>query len=245
MIFAMLACNVARTEQQTGPGSVACWTTERWTGNESPYLRDRIHIEGDVDNSKDAVADVRRYKMRAELSPKDPLVVFDWAVAARESANFATTTELIRTDMQGVSAALAASPSPQTYEYARMRYLFGDWRSPELKELGLRLLARNQHDPYVLMCEAMSGRSNSQSVSMLHAAIRIKPSYSLLYMALGMVYVDWFEYDGGSIECGHKGIQALRQFISMPPYNLDDKKDALHYIGEVTSMLASGKRAYG
>ena len=245
--FGGAGCCGAPLQQSNLTPTSGIWTAEQWTGDSSPYLKARGRIAQEVDASKDRLGTVAAYKYQAELRPLDPLAVFCWAAAALEASKYVESDADGDKCTAGVLEALAVPPSPRTYEYARMRYLFaidGHWQSPNLKALGNRLLSVNSVDPAVLEFVAFSS-GGSRGITLMDEAIKITPGDRALYCNLAYIYMDAFEYDNGPVAYGHMAVQDFRKYLSMSPRNKDSIKWALHYMEEVSSMLASGKRAYG
>jgi len=227
----------------------ANWTTGQWTGDDSPYLIARTRITHEIEASKDPLGAINSYKVQAILRPWSHLAVFCWAVAALEASNYARSDDEYERCINDVKTALAIPGLPYVREYARIRYLFeidGNWQDPDLKALGDRLLSTNRKDPYVLEEAACSHEDDvPRAVSMLDESIKIEPGHPAPWCILAYIYMDAFEYDNGPVAYGHMAVQDFRKYLSMSPRNKDSIKWALHYMEEVSSMLASGKRAYG
>ena len=222
----------ARGDDQPNPSpgciswSTDCdsWTSEAWSGNDAPYTEARLRIEREVDASHEPISVANSYKLKATTSPSNPLVVFSWAVAAYEASRSSKSDAEYLRCTAGVLKALAISPSPDTYEYDRMRYLVqldGYDEMPDLAGLGDRLLKHNKNDPDVLLQVAVSKQDLKTALALANASLLIKPNTRAAYGDFGEIYMDHMYLPGKKALYGRAAIAAFEKCLELLPPNKD------------------------
>ncbi len=138
------------------------WTTEAWTADEEPYTRikNEILIAEAKGKSPDMMA--MEYKVIALQKQSDPLPRFRWAYAAYLTGirSKPYSTDKLR---QAASGLGVFTPSPQSYEFTRLRFLTESFLGeplnyPDLIIVGKRLARRNPKDMEVRvqLCQILS-----------------------------------------------------------------------------------------
>jgi hypothetical protein len=219
------------------------WTNEEWTGAETPYLTIAQEIEKAVALGENLDNLAAYYKKAAEKNPDDPQAQYAWGYAAvlarRPLEPFGDGN-----DPQKISGALAKPKSPQTYQYARMRYIvllqWGTWL--QLKDLGTRLLKKNSQDYLVKVNQvrllALSSKEERQTaLRYAQELVKKNPKRASALGALGDVYGEMCMRDN-DIVAGDKAIQALRRRIELLPANHPGVEMAEYTIGLIKKHQA-------
>jgi hypothetical protein len=128
------------------------WIKEKWTSNDKPYLALRTLIDKEVNARKNRPDRlqvlVKQYENHAKKRPTKAQDQFAWAYSAYQAS---ANGMLIRGGWgtpRDLSLALSQPKSPQSYQFARLRFLIAGWWRPiqELIPLSERLLQRNPKD---------------------------------------------------------------------------------------------------
>lgn len=211
------------------------WTKEKWDGDEKPYKKARLEIDRAIQEGRDLDTLLEKYKKNASKNATDPLLQFRWAYSAYKSAAKAGNNAAAK--LQGVEFALKRANSPQTYEYARLRFLVVARTTPyhRLKEVGERLLKRNSKDDEVkfylvsVLDPGLYASEKAQALQLAQELIRSQPKRPSSYSVLANTYLAiWSK--SKSPDDAHKAISAYRQFLQVAPKDHPFRKQAAAWI---------------
>lgn len=218
------------------------WAQERWTGEDAPYVRIRINIDGAIARGQGLEALARQYARVAAEKPRDPQAQFAWGYAAvlagKPGRNVKAGVP------RAVSEALARTQSPRTYHYARMRFVllmtWGTWL--QMKPLSQRLLTKNPNDYNVKMHAVRllaAGTKVEQKQAVLYAQqlVRANPKRASAHSALGDAHRErWVKT--GDAQAARDALQAYRRSLALRP-NGDSKREDLKFLIEMLERRLS------
>jgi len=175
------------------------WLNERWTGNDAPYAALRAQVERAFDTMTPQAL-VAQYAPAAKARPNDPIAQFAWGYAVHKAITSANYTVQNADDVRfAAEVALAETPFPQTYNFARLRFLIA-LQSPAgggyhtLIGTAKRLLQKDANDFPVMMGLIALNSQNSDSAAqkaayaLIQKAIKQYPNKPQVYDMLGGWY---------------------------------------------------------
>jgi hypothetical protein len=204
------------------------WTMEKWSGNNEPYQRARLVIDGIAEaNGPNLERLLVKYKEKARKT-ENPLVIFQWAYVAYQVMLTRNSTITQHQALEGVEEALRQTNSPHTYDYDRIRFLVGEFYTSHREAIPIakRLLAVNKND-YEVEYNLASTYLNDFAPAKIEDSLdicrylkQLYPSRSSLYTLTGEAYLlAWHR--------NHSPVQAKAVVENYQKYlNLAPPKDA-------------------
>lgn len=196
------------------------WVKQPWKGNSASYIRINRRISAAFANKSRIEAVTQEYRKIAEDNPTDPLAVYAWGYAAYAARPLDSPT--LGRDIQKIALALSLPQFPDTYEYARLRFVTtANWRPYlQLKPLGNRLLQRNLKDYYVKqgMIDILAVGPQAERQRALNYAQQLVQQYpksATSYAELGWVY-DLRFGSSKTTSDGDGAIAAYRKAMTLP-----------------------------
>lgn len=175
------------------------WLNESWTGNDAPYATLRTQIERAFGTMTPQTL-VAQYTPAAKARPDDPLAQFAWAYAVHKAITSANYTVQNADDVRfAAEVALAETPFPRTYNFARLRFLI-TLQSPAgggyhtLIGTAQRLLKKDANDFPVMMGLIALNSQNSDpaaqeaAYALIQKSIKQYPNKPQVYDMLGGWY---------------------------------------------------------
>ena len=221
------------------------WTKEEWGKSDKPYLKIIQSIDRAVARKQNLDALSLEYAKIAAANPADPQAQFAWgysAVLARKPGTYVG-----RQVPNAISQALATAPSPKSYQYARMRYqvlmTWGTW--VQLKDLGKRLVERNDGDLLVKrhltrLLALGTPTERQQAIVYAKQVVAGYPNYPFSHGGLGDVYRGIF-YKERNVDAGYKAIDAYKHALNLNP-NPEVKDDLQYLIGIINKRIPMFKK---
>lgn len=215
------------------------WVSQSWKSADAPYKAIRQTIEQQVTRGGNVQSLLLNYKKQAQANPENAQKVFQWAYAAYQSIHTAPNmaSEDYTNTVQSVHQILAQAPFPNTYDYARLIYIFDD-DSPVLIPAGERLLAQNPNDSPVKMklaanWSALAGmdhvykhqtnvKAERRAITLAQELIKSEPKNARYQNLLGLIYSilyvsDKFQHP----EYANKSIIAYQEYLRLAPSDVD------------------------
>ncbi len=220
------ACHFAQAQQS--PSNVTMrpqrqhitdwsWINKPWTGDSSPYVRVTRRIDAAFTDRKQIETGTQKYRDAAKANPLDPVAQYAWGYAC--FVGRPTSVPVEGRDLSNVAMALSRPASPNTYEYARLRFIVTvRWRPYlQLKPLGIRLLKRNPEEYQVKrglinLLVVGSKSERQQAVTYGQQLVRAYPNRAGSYASLGWAYDIMFNKQKEA-STGDKAIADYRKFI--------------------------------
>jgi len=189
------AGDVPKAESTTASSLNTSWVSEPWTADDKPFQFARLQIEKLIKKRYSPEALATKYAKLQQKQTTNPILVFRWGMAvfyASQSKNDVWEPPNLRQ----LLTAIATTPSPQSREYARMRFLIEARFAGEnnLKRVGQRLLLHNPNDVAVklAMFSVLNVLSSSEdgaiAIKYARQIIAASPTKPLGYRKLGGVY---------------------------------------------------------
>ena len=207
------------------------WPQEKWTGDDSPYRSIREATYKDLMAGRITKKYLVNLRLAAKKQPSSPLAQFRWGYGVYRSFYSKIRLDDARKTVSEVLSALDKAPSPQTYEYARLRFLMHgrEGSTHHLHEAGSRLLNRdpNDYDVMFYVCGYLSaGSSAEREVAMRYAQqmTRAYPKRVMSYSALATVHTNNWNLDH-QLADADKAIAANRKLIEVGRFNQSQRED--------------------
>lgn len=179
------------------------WLHENWAGDPEPYLQIEHQVDQAMTSGENPAALLQHNKALAQQQPQDPQAQFRWGYSGWKMMNSSSGYREKHLYLGGVFEALASAPSPDTYEYARLRYLVAP-HSKHMVKIGERLLQVNQNDSVVkshlvgdyiqligaidLRPESLNPQLKLRAVTLAQQVIESNPTIARYHASLGSVY---------------------------------------------------------
>ena len=210
--------------------ATASWMTEKWTGDDAPYIAARENIERDFSRGGITVAYLRDLEQASTKNERAPLPLFRWACARYKSQSLHPALPPMPMPAEGNFNEV---PSPHTYEYARVRFLSETsiHGRRELMAVGRRLLAHNPNDfdvEYGLTdCfgESMSAEEKQAALVYADHLIQKYPNKPSVYTVKGGVYFSYW-VDHRDKQDAREAIRWYQQYLRLAPANYEWRKQA-------------------
>jgi len=222
------------------------WTSQKWDKDDQSYLKIQAEIEQLIEQGKLTPEELAKYKVIGEQTLSNPQIVFRWAYAAERLAASTDKSKDKLTFRDGVSQALLKAPFPDTYSYARIRFL-SQMKSNhfinDIKAAGERLLLHNPNDYEVKynMTRILSWSPEpEQQVKAFEYAqdlVKLRPFYPSSHAILGARYLDRWRQIGSQIDA-NKAIAAYQKYLELASANADFRDSAQHTIKMIQNELA-------
>jgi len=201
------------------------WTKLSWAEDNSAYAAIRQKIEQQIAQSSDPPSVLAGYKLRAKADPTDPLAEFAYGYSAfLVSVDDSVDVNVRKLAVQDVPDYLANAKFPNTYDYARLRFLTESIVSggSPLISVGFRLLNIHPNDRHVqYLCAqdlAYSGKkSNIESaIAYITGAMKQYPNDPVPYVKRAFMYMELQEIFGVQAD-KQKGIADYQAYVNMAP----------------------------
>jgi len=207
------------------------WRHETWTGDDKPYQNVRRTIDAAIAIGKSPERVVLQYEAEAGKNKKSSLEQFRWAYALWKIGLRGATSEQREADdnnNRGAFFALAKIASPNTYNYARLRYLVS-YSSGEQTMLGERLLQRDASDQEVKAhlaldyttpgLEPFNSKAKTRGIELAKDLIQSEPKEPRNYAILAEVYYTAYYINGHHRQDASATIAALRKYLTLAKPN--------------------------
>lgn len=200
------------------------WQHETWSGDNTPYQKARQEIDSAVAIGKSPMHLARQYEAQADKNRKGPLDQFRWGYALWRTITPTSTSAEKQTNKLGIFFALSKIASPNTYDYARLRYLVS-YQSSEQAPLGERLLQQHYQDVKVKAHLALdytvpgpkpyTSRVKSRVIQLSEELIQADPKYPSYYAILAEAYAANYFMNGHHRQDGLAMTAALKKYLSL------------------------------
>lgn len=198
------------------------WTYQVWDSSD-PYAR--VRANADVALARESRPDqlVGRYSQQASKQPRDPQALYLYAYTFYcRSVQTQKRDERRFTDL---SRLFASTPSPRSYQYARLRFVIEGhvFATPKLASLGKRLLRRNPNDVdvnfYIInMLNMAQPSERALAFTCAYRLARINPKRASSYSSLGWVHFrSWMLTKNP--QDADKAIAAYTKYLQLAPAN--------------------------
>jgi len=224
------------------------WQNEKWSGNEVLYES----VRQGVDTSRVSYQVLElTYQVQAEREPHSAIAQFRWAYALWRSIASKQPSSKRTSTLSALFYALAKANSPDTYNYARLRYLM----SPSYRYtcgFGERLLRRDPKDDEVksrLVGDYASdvgyiGNPDSKlrALALCHQLLQDDPKRARYYAVLGTVYEASYIHAHNAPDA-LAAIVADRKYISLVDPQSEYAQMERGTIAEIQTDLAKDKQS--
>ena len=211
-VFAQNAPTVAPSYQ---------WTTEKWSGDDAPYVTTRRTLER-----------ASQQELKAHIAKTAPALAKPNAPAKTVflhgyAAYLLATKFHISNSEQHLGASLRAMErgrSPDAYNYARLHFLLVARRGPfaPLRDVGLRLAQKDASDYDVryylnnLLKPGVKNEDKVLAIRLCRQMIKLDPKRPSAHAALGWTYFrSWLT--GKKPDDAEKSIAAYRKYLQLAP----------------------------
>ncbi len=222
------------------------WQHETWTGNDMPYRQARQKIDTAIASGQSPMRVAKGYEEQARADKQSALAQFRWGYALRETITPASTPDESQTNGLGVFFALADIASPNTYNYARLRYLTS-YHSSYQTALGERLLRQDTQDVsvkgHLALDYTVPGpepynlKAKNRAVQLSKELIKVDPKYPSYNAVLAEAYTANYFMNGHHRQDGLAMIAALRQYLSLAKPNEAFYQDAKNRLSDMEQRL--------
>lgn len=200
------------------------WRNETWSGNDEPYRQARNKVEAALASGTPAENIVGDAEKEARDNPRVPLAQFRWAYAIWKMPVPAdNNSDLDKNDL-GAFFALAYTISPNTYNFARLRYLLTyQYQEGKQVEVGERLLQRDKNDLAVKGHLALDytsihpydPKAKSRAIQLSKELIQAEPKRAINQAILAEAYFSNYYRNGHHRQDAVSTITALEKYLSM------------------------------
>ncbi len=219
------------------------WTNEEWVGNDTAYRSIRKVIDNDFSHDLLTSSSINTYNDLYKQRHNDPLSLFRWAYASFQATQ---RNPLIPQKNVIAPGAFKEAPSPQSYEYARLRFLVSAHYSPNfhLQSIGERLLRHNYEDNdvkyYLIQCYRpwQSPLEKDKALTLANDMVRSEPNRPGSYSALGGIYFSSWIVNRRK-EDADQAITAYQEYLHYAPTNFEWRKQAEKTIQYIRSHTAT------
>ena len=224
------------------------WTTEQWDGSEQPYQQIRKRIDDLADHGADLLALSNANKSVADAAPNDPKAQYAWAYAAWKFTRLPHESEKRYSLLQDIPEALAATPSPHSYEYARMRFIIQSSLvcKPQLRSVGKRLLQREPSDDDVknllvrVYIPVQTLAEKAEAIAYLRQLIAENPKKASYQATYGWIYMTSYEALKQPSDAD-KAISYFQTYLRIAPADDDYRASVpglIHYVQYMKATAA-------
>jgi len=235
----------AATVPSVDPWKDWAWASKKWLGDDKPYQQIRADIDNAIARGQDSTSLTADYKKAARQNPGDPQAQFRWGYAAWESMKTLHQESDKWRIFAGVPEALAETNFPDTYNYARLRFLAEAWRNRtfKLKSAGEKLLNHNPNDYDVkyqqvgILDMTLTPPEEKQALVYIQDLMRVKPDRPNPYSLLGGVHMDAYD-KYHHLEDGQQAIAAYQEYIRLALPDDDYSKSVVRMIAALKDQIA-------
>ena len=198
------------------------WSKASWTAPDAPYLNIRREIDTALTKKRLTPSLLVKHEQLARQNPKNALAQFRWGYTLLSAPKAGIKLKSSSFDLyQPITEALQVAED-HSYQYARLRFLllYGRFPYVELKDVGKRLLRRNQRDYsvkyYLTRLLSSSPKTEERALALRYAQelIRDNPKRASAYGALATVYEDRL-FQLGDIKAADKGVASAKKYLSL------------------------------
>lgn len=225
---------------------------ETWAGNAHPYQQIENEIDQALTNGQAPALLMFQNKALALKKPNDPQAQFRWGYSGWKMLTPESGSWDKDRFLNGVYGALVKAPSPNTYEYARLRFLVSP-DSSQLVALGERLLKRNPNDMDVkykligdyyglislngLHSKKVDPATKERVLAIAQQMLQANPTVAKYYSSLGGVYLTCWVVLRDQDDAA-KAIVEYKKFLQLAPAN-DEFRPQAHNIIEILQNPSS------
>lgn len=203
------------------------WTSQTWAEDNKPYQQLRLSIHQVVVKGRSPGRLLSYWKSRAQANPQDPMAQFGWAYTSWRIATWSPQYQQEYHDFTALPDALAGAPFPNTYDYARMRFLAqaSVRPTPQLEDAGERLLKRVPTDLDVkyemikVLQQISSLTANGEAVTLAQQLVAAAPKDILYRQTLCSVYLDRYLASGFKKKDRDSTKSAIEDYLKLAPSN--------------------------
>lgn len=224
------------------------WRHEIWSGNDRPYHQARQEIDAAIAAGESPMRIAESYQKQAQENKQSPLAQFRWSYALWKTITPTSTSSEKQTNGLGAFFALAKIASPNTYNYARLRYLVS-YHSSDLTELGERLLLRDRQDVSVKAHLALDYttpgpepynlKDKNRVIQLSKELIQANPNYPNYYAVLAEGYTTNYFMNGHHRQDGLAMIAALKKYLDLAKPNESFYQDAKARLSDMERRVAN------
>ncbi|MGI4787894.1 MAG: hypothetical protein ACRYFS_03485 [Janthinobacterium lividum] len=200
------------------------WRHETWAGDDKPYQQIRQMIDTAIASGTSPMHLAEEYQKQAQHDSRSPLAQFRWGYSLWKTLTPKSTSHEQMTNGLGTFFSLAKIDSPNTYDYARLRYLVS-YHSGEQTELGERLLQRNTQDIDVKAHLALDYTApgpepyglkiKNRVIQLSKELIQANPKHAGYYSVLAEAYYTAYYQNGHHKQDALATIFALKKYLSL------------------------------
>ena len=200
------------------------WRNETWSGDDEPYRQARNKIEAALASGASLDEIIDEAENEARKNPKSPLAQFRWAYAVWKMPAPAVSTSIFDKNALGAFFALAYTVSPNTYNFARLRYLLTyQYQEGKQVEVGERLLQRDAKDLAVKGHLALDytgsdpydTKSKSRAVQLSNELIQAGPKDARNHAILAEAYMSSYYRNGHHRQDAVSTVAALKKYLKL------------------------------
>lgn len=220
------------------------WTTETWNGDNTPYHQVRLDIDKVADEKQGLDELLIKYKAQAQRNPDDALAVFRWAYTAYRVMLSRHSTLTQHAALEGVEEALRQADSPHTYDYARIRFLVGEFYTSHRQAVSVakRLLAvesndyRVQYSLAVIYLNDYVSPNFEEALAICQHLKQLYPQKTSVYALTGETYAFWW-YKDKNPAYAQAAVENYEKYLKLAPPNDEFRKRAQGIINEFKARL--------
>ncbi len=222
------------------------WTTETWNGDDKPYQQARLAIDQVVSTHQDSNKLLVQYKVQAQRQPDNPLALFRWAYTAYQVMLTLHSTVAEHKVLDGVQECFYHTPSPHTYNYARMQFLVYEFYTSHRQAVPVakRLLAMNSDDYHVeydlgvIYLNDYVSPDFNEALGICNHLKRRYPTKPSIYALTGETYALWWYKDKNPAYV-RTALENYNKYLQIAPPEEKYRKQVKWIIGNLTSQLKS------
>lgn len=241
----------AMTNDPAGKNALAArlpfWLAEKWASDDASYKK----VEGEVASSPLPLKVLESAAQTgAEKNPHSALAQFRWAFPLWKSIASDQPSSKRASTRSAMFYALARADSPDTYRYARLRYLVSP-SAARGENIGEKLLRRDPQDDEVkfnLIVDyafdvGVTGnpKSKARALALCHQLMQTDPKRAKNYSVLGNVYEMSYSNKHNRAD-GLAAIAAAQKYISLVDPKAEYAQMERDGISELKSDLANDKK---
>ncbi len=236
--------------EKTIAENASSWRHETWGGDDGPYQKARREIDAAVAAGTSPMHLARQYEAQADQNPKAPLDQFRWGYALWRTFTPTSTSAEKGTNKPGAFYSLAKIESPNTYNYARLRYLLS-YQSGDLTALGERLIQRDNQDVQVKAHLALDYTTpgskpytlevKRRGIQLSEELIQSDPKYPQYHAILAEEYITSYYVNGHHRQDAAAAVVALKEYLTLAKPNEFFYEAAKTRVATLEQELNGGK----
>jgi hypothetical protein len=214
------------------------WTKETWDKNNGPYHKVRVIVDSAVASPKSLSALLSQYKAEAQKKSGDPIAVYRWGYAAYKTTTKQDSISAHKT-LEGLQQTFQNTPSPHTYDYARLRFLVGEFYTAhrQTAAVGERLLASDKKDYIVayrlasIYLDAYYPARVQEALSICNAMKQQYPARASIYALAGEAYLITWHRNHAPADA-QSVVENYQKYLNLAPPKDDFRKRAQQIVNE-------------